>query len=104
MNKQHITKYYKERREDNIIYHYFTGSHREPTKTEIVNYINDNMRDYFSGKILIDMFVMVDDEYIPPEESRTTALREYESGEKCPICGHEQDLGLDACPVCGKEW
>lgn len=85
--------------------HYFTGSQRQPTIVEANNYINEHHIEIY-GIVVFAQGSMFGEEWVPPEEGVVLRLFEYEESneERCPICGHEHDLGGSKCPVCMRPW
>ena len=89
------------------VYH-FTGSQRQPTLVEVMNFIvenrlSDKMDDYFG----VAHIKLKPEEWIPPEEYRTLTFLGYDGGTgdgSCPVCGHERDMSGDVCPVCLRGW
>lgn len=88
--------------------YYFTGSIRQPTLVEIMNFIMDNhLQDEIDDYFGVAPVNMKNQEYRPPEENLTVILYGYDGGNgdgSCPICGHERDMTGEFCPVCEKRW
>ena len=85
--------------------HRFTGSVRQPTIIEANNYLNENNIEIF-GIVVYAQGSGFGEYSLPPENSKTLELFEYEvaNGAPCPICGNEKDLGGSKCPICMRPW
>ncbi len=112
MAKNKIT-FEKEYGEDSRYSYYFTGSQRQPTINEILDFIEDNhlkdeIDDYFLV-LVINPKADGDCGLFDEDENKTVEFWGYDGGQGkynngCPICGHERDMGGDVCPVCLKPW
>lgn len=84
----------------------FTGSLREPTLTEAMNFIVESrLWDEIDDIFGVTYIRFKSEEWLPPEESKTLVFMGYDDNrDSCPICGHERDMGGNVCPVCLKKW
>ena len=104
----------KEYGEDSRYSYYFTGSQRQPTINEILNFIKDNcledeIDDYFLILVINPKADMDGGGLFNEGENKTVEFWGYDGGQGkynsgCPICGKERDLGGENCPVCNKPW
>ena len=104
MARNKIT-YDRDRDERLGLVHRFTGSVRQPTIIEANNYLNENNIEIF-GIVVYAQGSGFGEYWLPPENSKTLELFEYEvaNGDPCPICGNEKDLGGSKCPICMRPW
>lgn len=113
MAKNKIT-FKKEYGEDSRYSYYFTGSQRQPTINEILDFIKDNrLEDEIDDCFLVFAINPKADRNsgasFDDEEDKTVEFWGYDGGQGkygsgCPICGHERDLSGDKCPICFKPW
>ena len=104
MARNKIT-YDRDRDERLGLVHRFTGSVRQPTIIEANNYLNENHIEIY-GIVVYAQGSGFGEYWLPPEDSKTLELFEYEvaNGDPCPICGNEKDLGGSKCPICMRPW